>query len=77
MSSDIQNHRNNAGVTVIVPSYNHKKYLLECLDSIKNQTLQDFQWIVVDDGSSDGSQELLKDMQLHYGYELILQKIKV
>lgn len=63
-------------VTVIVPSYNHRNYLEQCLDSIKNQTFHDFQWIVVDDGSSDGSQGFLKERQSFYGYELILQKNK-
>lgn len=63
-------------VTVIVPSYNHKKYILECLDAIKDQTYSNIQWIVVDDGSKDGSQELLKEKQSYYGYELFLQDNK-
>ena len=63
-------------VTVIVPSYNHKRYIQQCLDGIKNQTFRDFQWIVVDDGSKDGSQDLLKEKQSYYGYELFLQKNK-
>lgn len=63
-------------VTVIVPSYNHKRFVLECLDSIKSQTYSNIQWIVVDDGSKDGSQELLKRKQGFYGYELFLQENK-
>lgn len=63
---------NNTLVTVIVPAYNHEKYVLECLDSINNQTYRDFQWIVVDDCSQDKTPELLKENKKKYGYELIL-----
>ena len=59
-------------VTVIVPAYNHEKYVLECLESIDKQTYRDFQWIVVDDCSTDNTPQLLKDNQEKYGYELIL-----
>jgi len=45
-------------VSVIVPSYNKALYLRRALDSIASQTLADFEVIVVDDGSSDGSTEL-------------------
>lgn len=66
----------NPLITVIVPSYNHRRYITECLNSIKNQTYHNFQWIVVDDGSKDGSQDFLKEKQEEYGYELYLQKNK-
>lgn len=63
-------------VTVIVPSYNHKRFITECLDSIKNQTYPNIQWIVVDDGSKDGTPDYLKEKQSEYGYELYLQNNK-
>lgn len=47
-------------VSVIVPVYNVEKYLLECLDSICNQTLSDLEIICVNDGSTDSSLEILK-----------------
>lgn len=45
-------------ISVIVPLYNVEKYLERCLDSILNQTFEDFDMILVDDGSSDGSIEI-------------------
>ena len=46
-------------VSVIVPIYNTMPYLQECLDSVCGQTLQDIEIIAIDDGSTDGSYELL------------------
>ena len=42
-------------LSVIVPVYNTEEYLERCLDSLINQTLQDIEILVVDDGSTDGS----------------------
>ncbi len=42
-------------VSVIVPIYNVEKYLRQCLDSLINQTLQDIEILLIDDGSTDSS----------------------
>src|SRR5215471_15183851 len=42
-------------VTVCLPVYNGEKFLSEAIDSVLAQTLQNFELIVVDDGSTDGS----------------------
>lgn len=42
-------------VSIIVPVYNVERYLSECLDSIRSQTMQDWEAILVDDGSTDSS----------------------
>lgn len=47
-------------ISIIIPTYNHGKELLECLESILNQTYQNFEIIVVDDGSTDNTQKLLE-----------------
>ncbi|EDO8877922.1 glycosyltransferase [Campylobacter coli] len=49
------NSKNTPLVSVIVPVYNVEKYLRQCLDSIVNQTLQEIEIILIDDGSTDGS----------------------
>jgi len=45
-------------VSVVVPIYNVEAYLADCLDSLRAQTFDDFEVIVVDDGSPDGSRAI-------------------
>ena len=47
-------------VSVIVPVYNVDKYVDKCLNSLVNQTLNDIEIIVVNDGSTDASEEIVK-----------------
>ncbi len=51
----------NIKVSVIIPVCNVGKYLRDCLDSVVNQTLRDVEIICVDDFSSDGSDEILRE----------------
>jgi len=47
-------------VSVVIPVYNSEKYLEECLDSVISQTYQNVEIIVVNDGSTDSSPDILK-----------------
>lgn len=46
-------------ISVIIPVYNTKQYLQDCLESIQNQTYPNLEILFIDDGSTDGSAELL------------------
>lgn len=48
-------------VSVILPVYNVKQYLRQCMDSICGQTLKEIEILCVDDGSTDGSSEILHE----------------
>ena len=51
----------NRKITVIVPVYNVEKYLPECLDSLAGQTYKNLQVLVVNDGSTDSSPQIIED----------------
>lgn len=48
-------------VSVIIPNYNHAQYLHQRIDSVLSQTFQDFEVILLDDYSSDGSRDIIND----------------
>lgn len=48
-------------VTIIIPNYNGAHFLKPCLEKLKTQTFQDFETLVVDNGSEDGSLALLRE----------------
>jgi glycosyltransferase involved in cell wall biosynthesis len=50
-------------ISIIIPTYNAEKYLIRCLDSVLNQTYQNFEVICVNDGSKDLSLEILKEFK--------------
>jgi glycosyltransferase involved in cell wall biosynthesis len=47
-------------VTVLMPVYNAENYLREAMDSILNQTFRDFEFVIVNDGSTDHSEEIIR-----------------
>ncbi len=48
-------------LTVFTPTFNRAYCLTKCYESLKRQTCKDFVWLIIDDGSSDHSQELVND----------------
>lgn len=49
----------NQKVTVLLPVYNGETYLLEAIESILNQTFTDFEFLIIDDGSTDNTWDIL------------------
>jgi len=64
----------NPLVSVIIPSYNHAAYIEESVMSVVNQTYDNIELIVIDDGSKDNSGEILKKLQKQYGFTLVFQE---
>lgn len=61
-------------VSVIIPIYNVEKYLVECLDSAVNQTLQNIEIICVDDGSPDHSADIAAEYEKKYHNVKLIHK---
>ena len=61
-------------VSIVTPAWNAAHYIRETVASVATQLSPDDQYIVVDDGSSDGSIALLEELRLEYGFTLIRQE---
>jgi glycosyltransferase involved in cell wall biosynthesis len=55
------------GVSVVIPTYNRADVLPRAVQSVLNQTIRDLELIVVDDGSSDGTEKVILDFREHDG----------
>lgn len=51
---------NNIWLTIFTPTYNRAYMLHKLYESLKNQTRKDFEWLIIDDGSSDDTRNLIK-----------------
>ncbi|HXU25655.1 MAG TPA: glycosyltransferase [Bacteroidia bacterium] len=58
-------------VSIIIPCYNAEKYIGQAIESVLNQTYQDFEIIIINDGSSDKSEEIIR------GYTLVDNRIQL
>lgn len=48
-------------ITVFTPTYNRAYILSNCYESLNRQTLKDFEWLIIDDGSTDNTRELVEE----------------
>jgi len=55
-------------VSICIPTYNRKNYLRETIDSIMVQTYKDYEIVIVDDGSTDGTEEMIKKLAIPITY---------
>ena len=62
---------NSELISIIVPIYNVEKYLRQCLNSIQNQTYQNFECLLINDGSSDKLADICRryvDKDVRFSY---------
>ena len=70
----MKKNKNEILISVIVPTFNSKKFILECLNSVIKQTYKNIEIIVVDDCSSDNTLEIVKKFKNKYKFP---KKIKI
>lgn len=66
----------NELISIVVPIYNVENYLRQCLDSISEQTYKNFECIMVNDGSTDSSQQIAEEYLADSRFKLINQSNK-
>ncbi len=52
---------NNSKVSVIMPAYNHEMFIGEAIESVLNQTFEDYEFIIINDGSKDRTAEIINN----------------
>ncbi|MEG1196592.1 MAG: glycosyltransferase [Clostridia bacterium] len=66
------NNQSNPKLSIVTPTYNRENYLRETIDSVLKQSFTDYEYIIVDDGSMDHTQELVEgyhDPRIQYVYQ--------
>lgn len=63
-------------VSVLSSSYNHEQFIEEFVESVMAQDYPNFELIMIDDGSKDGSDQKLKELSIKYGFKAIIRENK-
>lgn len=63
-------------VSVYITNYNYGKYIRQSIESILNQTMQDYELFIIDDGSTDASRKIIEDYSQHPQISIIYQRNK-
>ena len=63
-------------ISVVIPSYNHAKFVLRAIESVLSQSIHDLEVIIVDDGSTDGSTRM-NTLQSGYAWWAIVPGVNV
>jgi len=63
-------------VTVYITNYNYEKYIKKAIESVLNQTFHDFELIIIDDGSTDGSRKIIRPYENNAKVRIIFQENK-
>jgi len=58
-------------VSVLIPCYNHQDFVSQTINSVMNQTFDDFELIVIDDGSTDSSVAIISELQNKFKFKFI------
>ena len=69
MSSPDAHHQDHPAISVVMPTFNDGKFLREAIDSLLGQTFKDFEFIIINDGSTDDTENIInsyKDTRIRY-----------
>jgi len=66
--------QNNLNLSIIIPCYNHEKYITETIESIWEQNLESMEIIAIDDGSNDNSYAILQELKKNSPIPMYIEK---
>lgn len=72
----MKNNQKSPKVTIYITNYNYGSYLEQAIGSVLSQTFTDFELIIIDDGSTDGSKKIINKFKKHKNVFIVFQKNK-